>query len=419
VGQTLFGVFLDNLPITLRAIESFIAERERTLCFPPWLESRFELDTRVRRAKRMRAATPAIVLIYNLFLLPDWMLVGDKISIAIFLHFAIVTPWIVLVGRLIKDDSPRPIREGLAGSIPVAIVLQILVSFVLTSSANADHYQYFVLLVVLFTNTVQRLLFRYAVMVSCTIIACHSAAVVISGNTTLPVALVAIGTLAVSAYLTLTSNYYLERDFRRNYLHTLRDRLRHAETEVAAQRDALTDLANRHRLNARLKELWEGGDEKFSPVAVIMLDIDHFKMFNDRYGHVVGDACLKRIAACVSAELRSADDLAVRYGGEELLVLLPKTEAAAAIRIAERIRRSVESLAIPHEAIGGRGIVTMSCGTAAAPISTILASELIAAADAALYAAKRNGRNQVWPPLLRDEGAVDSQSRAKVVALPR
>ena len=155
------------------------------------------------------------------------------------------------------------------------------------------------------------------------------------------------------------------------------------------------------------------------PVAVIMLDIDHFKLFNDRYGHVAGDACLKRIAASVSAELRSVEELAVRYGGEELLVLLPKTEASSAIRMAERIRRSVEALAIPHEAIGAHGIVTMSCGTAAAPVSMISASELIAGADAALYAAKRNGRNQVWPPLLRDKGGTDPQSGAKVISLPR
>src|SRR5205823_6279295 len=119
------------------------------------------------------------------------------------------------------------------------------------------------------------------------------------------------------------------------------------------------------------------------------------KLFNDRYGHVTGDACLKRVAACVTAELRSNDDLAVRYGGEEMLVLLPKTDASDAMRIAERIRRSVEALGIPHEGLGARRTVTISSGAAAAPAPTISALELIAAADVALYAAKRNGRNQV------------------------
>ena len=408
---------MEDRPITLEAIETFIAKRQKGLNFPDWLERQFEQETRRRRAQRLRAAIPSIAVIYNLFLVPDWMLVGDKIMIAFILHFAVVTPWILLTGWLTKDDSQKFLREGMAASIPVAIVLQILVSFVLTSSPDADHYQYFVLLVVLFTNTIQRVPFRYAVVVSSSIIAFHSLAIIISGHMSLQVAFVAMMTLAVSAYLTLVSNYYLERDARRAYLHALRDRLRHIEVEDASKRDALTDLANRHHLTERLSELWQKGDDAVSPVAMIMLDIDHFKLFNDRYGHVTGDACLKRVAACVSAELRNVDDLGVRYGGEELLVLIPNTEASSAIRIAERIRRSIEALAIPHEGLGATRIVTASCGAAAAPVSTISAPELIAAADVALYAAKRNGRNQVWPQLLRDGGAENREPRANVISL--
>ena len=408
---------MDDLPITLDAIERFIAARQKGLTFPDSLERRLEHDTRRRRAQRLRAATPAIAIIYNLFLIPDWMLVGDVITIALILHFVVVTPWILLTGGLTKDDSPKLLREGLAASIPIAIALQILVSFVLTSSPDAGHYQYFVLLVVLFTNTIQRLPFRYAVVVSSSIIACHSLAIVVSGHMQFLVALVAITTLAVSAYLTLVSNYYLERDGRRAFLLALRDRLRHVEVENASRHDALTDLANRHYLNARIAELWHNGDNAVSPIAMIMLDIDHFKLFNDRYGHVTGDACLKRVAACVSAELRNAEDLAVRYGGEELLILLPKTDVSSAIRIAERIRRSVETLGIPHEGLGMTSIVTASCGAAAAPTSTISAPELIAAADAALYAAKRNGRNQVWPQFLRDAGTAERALRANVILL--
>jgi diguanylate cyclase (GGDEF)-like protein len=410
---------MDDMPLTLGAVESFIAARHKGLAFPAGLERQLEHDTRRRRAQRLRAAVPRIAVIYNLFLLPDWLLVGDKITIAIILHFAVVTPWIVLTGWFTRDDGPKFLREGMAGSIPVAIVLQILVSFVLTSSPDASHYQYFVLLVVLFTNTIQRLPFRYAIFVSGTILAAHAAAVIVSGHMSGPVALVAMTTLAVSAYLTLISNYYLERDSRRAYLHALRDRLRHAEVEVASKRDALTDLANRHGLTEKLNELWQMTDDAVSPVAMVMFDVDHFKLFNDRYGHVTGDACLKRVAACINAELRSGDDLAVRYGGEELLVLLPKTDTPDAIRIAERIRRSVEALGIPHEALGARRVVTVSCGAAAAPVSTISALELIAGADVALYAAKRSGRNQVWPQLLRDADVEDREPGTNVTPMRR
>jgi diguanylate cyclase (GGDEF)-like protein len=401
---------MNDMPPTLEAVDTFIGARHRGLNFPGWLERQLEHDTRRRRAQRLRSAVPAIAVIYNLYLLPDWLLVGDKIEIALILHFAVVTPWILLTGWFIKDDSPKLLREGLAASIPVAIVLQILVSFVLTSSVNASHYQYFVMLVVLFANTVQRLPFRYAIVASGLILTCHALAVAVSGHLSGPVAFVAITTLVVSAYLTLTSNYYLERDSRRAYLHALRDRLRHAEVEVAARHDSLTGLANRHYLSERLDSLWKCDDQAVSPVAVIMIDFDHFKLFNDRYGHAGGDICLKRIASCVSAELRSGEDLAVRYGGEELLVLLPGTEASEVIRIAERIRCLVEALGIAHEAAGANNVVTVSCGVAAAPPSTVSALELIAAADAALYAAKRNGRNQVWPRLPRD-GDVTLQER--------
>lgn len=412
----LLGVPMDKTPLTLDAVENFVAERRKGLAFPDWLEQHFEGDTRQRRAQRLRAAVPTIAVIYNLYLLPDWMLVGDKFTIALALHFAVVTPWIVLTGWLIKDDSSKFLRESLAGSIPVAIVLQILVSFVLSASADAAHYQYFVLLVLLFTNTIQRLPFHYAVVVSCIIIVCHSAAILISGHMTGPVTLVAMTTLAVSAYLTLTSNYYLERDSRRAYLHRLIDRLHHNVIQAAARQDALTELANRRYLDERIEELWQKTDNVVSPVAIIMIDVDHFKLFNDHYGHPAGDLCLKRIAACVRAELRGDGDLAVRYGGEELLVLLPETEAPDALHIAERIRRGVEALGIPHEAVRSKGIVTISSGTAAAPVRTVSAQELIAAADTALYAAKHNGRNQVWPQLLRDGATTDSEPNSNVTS---
>jgi diguanylate cyclase (GGDEF)-like protein len=401
---------MNDIPLTLEAVDTFIGARHQGLAFPGWLERQLERDTGRRRAQRLRSAVPTIAVIYNLYLLPDWLLVGDRIGIAVILHFAVVTPWILLTGWLIRDDSPKLLREALAASIPVAIVLQILVIFVFTSSVNSSHYQYFVLLIVLFTNTVQRLPFRFSIVVSGVILACHALAVVVSGHLPGPVAFVAITTLAASAYLTLTSNYYLERDSRRAYLHALRDRLRHAEVEVAARHDALTGLANRHYLSERLDKLWKRDDQAVAPVAVIMIDFDHFKLFNDRYGHAGGDICLKRIAACVIAELRGGEDLAVRYGGEEFLVLLPGTEASEVIRIAERIRCLVEALGIAHEAIGANHVVTVSCGVAAAPPSTVSALELIAAADAALYAAKRNGRNQVWPQLTRD-GDLQPQAR--------
>ncbi|CAN0573708.1 unnamed protein product, partial [Laminaria digitata] len=132
-----------------------------------------------------------------------------------------------------------------------------------------------------------------------------------------------------------------------------------------------------------------------------MIDVDHFKPFNDRYGHAAGDKCLVRVARVIADELDNQENLAFRFGGEEFLLLLPGLDINDAVRIAERLRMEIENAAIPHEDLGPRGVVTASFGVSAGPVSAHKFAELLSAADAALYAAKRNGRNQVWPPLVK------------------
>jgi diguanylate cyclase (GGDEF)-like protein len=205
----------------------------------------------------------------------------------------------------------------------------------------------------------------------------------------------------------------MERDLRRAYLYSLRDRIRHAQADAASRRDALTGLANRHHLDEELRRLWAAPENDLSPVSVVLVDIDHFKHLNDRYGHVAGDLSLKRIAAILASELRGAGDHAVRFGGEEFLLLLPDMEMVDAMRVAERIRRAIEKAAIPNEGAGSHGVVTASFGVASSAVTELTAIELIAAADGALYAAKRKGRNQVWPPL-----ATAGDSVITIAAIP-
>jgi diguanylate cyclase (GGDEF)-like protein len=213
--------------------------------------------------------------------------------------------------------------------------------------------------------------------------------------------------IVVCAYITLVANYTMERDLRRAYLFALRDRLRHAQADAASRRDALTGLANRHHLDAQLRRLWETPDADVSPVSIVLVDVDHFKRLNDRYGHAAGDLCLKRVAAILASELRGPEDHAIRYGGEEFLVLLPKTDMVDAMRVAERMRAAIERASIPNEGCGPRGIATASFGVASAAVTDLTAAELIAAADSALYAAKGKGRNQVWPSVVSTVAAAD------------
>ena len=164
-------------------------------------------------------------------------------------------------------------------------------------------------------------------------------------------------------------------------------------------RDGLTGLANRRHLDETLATEWARARRQGDSLAVLMIDVDFFKRYNDRYGHPAGDLCLKRIAALIAGELRGTDDVAFRFGGEEFVVILARTDMMDGVRIAERIRKAIEAAAIPHAYSAVAPYVTVSLGVSGAtPESTVTRDEMILSADTALYAAKRNGRNQVWPP---------------------
>ena len=158
--------------------------------------------------------------------------------------------------------------------------------------------------------------------------------------------------------------------------------------------DALTGLANRRHLDEVLDVAWHRAERQTLSLAVAMIDIDHFKSYNDYFGHTAGDQCLQRVAACLAAGIRDTD-LAARYGGEEFIVVMPGADSATATRIAHRLRGAVAELAEPHPLVAA-GIVTVSIGTAAAiPTPDDDGASLVELADAALYRAKHAGRNRV------------------------
>lgn len=160
--------------------------------------------------------------------------------------------------------------------------------------------------------------------------------------------------------------------------------------------DSLTGVANRRRFDEALDHEWRRAARVGAPLACIMIDIDHFKAFNDRYGHLQGDACLRQIAHALVATVRRAGDIVARYGGEEFAVVLPGTTQAGAARVAEQLRGGVEALKLPNDASATAPHVTISLGvTTMTPTAGINPQTLVAGADRALYNAKRRGRNQV------------------------
>jgi diguanylate cyclase (GGDEF)-like protein len=165
------------------------------------------------------------------------------------------------------------------------------------------------------------------------------------------------------------------------------------QLEVLSGTDSLTGLANRRRFAQTLAAEWERALRTSSPLGIVMVDVDFFKPYNDRYGHPAGDECLRVVAHTLANSLRISD-LVCRYGGEEFTMILPGADPAGALTSAERSRGAVADLGLPHAA-SEAGIVTISAGAASAiPALGSTTEDLLARADAALYVAKASGRNQ-------------------------
>ena len=160
--------------------------------------------------------------------------------------------------------------------------------------------------------------------------------------------------------------------------------------------DALTGLSNRRALNTSFQEAWASAELDGKSVGLILCDIDHFKEFNDKHGHLEGDRCLQQVAAALQSVTRISDLTAARYGGEEFAVLLPSCDPDELERVAERLRSAVQTLDIRHGKSSVSEQVTFSVGVShLVPGSLTATDDLIRAADRALYKAKEGGRNLV------------------------
>ena len=209
----------------------------------------------------------------------------------------------------------------------------------------------------------------------------------------------AVATLLLGALLVMAS---------RSITHLLND-LHTAQLQMheQAHTDAVTQIANRRFFDTIFKTEWKRASRDGKNIALLMIDVDHFKRYNDQHGHHAGDQCLQIIAQCIKAVARRASDVVARHGGEEFVILLPDTSLEDAYVLAERLRKNVEEQRIPHSDGSLPRIVTISigvsCCTPASPRdqqevdngSIIYPAMLLNSADRALYRAKRNGRNQV------------------------
>ncbi|MEW5772246.1 MAG: diguanylate cyclase [Thermodesulfobacteriota bacterium] len=208
-------------------------------------------------------------------------------------------------------------------------------------------------------------------------------------------------TAAADAYAALLADYRKLLNQARRLVRIsdmMQEDLNRLNNELAdlSSQDGLTGLANRRRLDERLDDEWRRAMRGGEPFGLVMIDIDHFKRFNDTYGHAAGDDCLKAVAGALAGILQRPCEFVARYGGEEFMAVLPGTPHSGLLLMAERMRAAVNGLAIPHATSPTADHVTVSLG--AASLERVTREAALAAlcqtADQALYQAKAAGRNR-------------------------
>lgn len=380
--------------------QSFWTHREK---FPSQVEAAFQLEMDRMRELRMRKNGIAAALLYSAFALSDRVMLPDAYQQAWAIRFLLVVPLLLFCTFFVYRIKHAAWRESL-------LSLSILVSGLslpwiagLSSHPNAAHYQTGITLIVLFGNIVLRLRFRSAVISSILMVVIYG--LTLNHIDAIPAAVRFNNWLfcLAAVVISLIANFRMDQDQRRAYLARMREHERNEELSHAVEllaklsaEDSLTQVANRREFERRLGIEWGRARREGSMLALIMVDVDCFKNFNDHYGHLAGDACLQQIAAALRAIPHRAADLVARFGGEEFVVLLPSTDADQAAKVAEHLRQAIVDLQIPHATSRVSAGVTASLGVAAVlPTGDVQAQALIAAADEALYKAKQNGRNRV------------------------
>ena len=376
----------------------------RRLRFFGALEQRY-LDDRAPDRLRLLQMGAALSAPLSIFLLcTDWLMVRDQFDAALKLRLLLQVP-LILAWLLSFKHLGRATRElfGLSSSV-VAAGISI---YLCLGSSDEFGMLYLVsmVMILLFNGGVVRMYFRMALAVNMSTLLLFVATLLSLPHPPEAIMLSMCLVMGSTALFSLFGSYWLEHEDRTNWLlsrqeQALLDELERGNLRLdeMSRHDPLTDLANRRYFDEFLRQVWERAQQSGEEVAVLMMDIDHFKHYNDHYGHPAGDACLKNVAAALLSSLRKPGDLVGRFGGEEFIAVLTKTSLPLAVAAAERVRAAVADAAWPHESSPGLRQITLSIG-----VSTMLPEPgaegpagLVADADAALYRAKAMGRNAVY-----------------------
>ncbi|MGE6779439.1 diguanylate cyclase domain-containing protein [Vreelandella titanicae] len=396
----------------LTAVEDELRRGSWRLRFADEVEARFEEDTQRQRSRSMVMAGLISAIIYCLFLINDHSFRPDTFATALALRVGVMLPFgMPILWWVYRGVSPAQRETLMASTVIVATVISCLI--LVESTVPYSYLDVFSFgLILLVGNIVYSLRFNYA-CVSSAICIFIILLFVLSYDPMPPEAKrLAIFTIIAQTLFTLVANYRFEQSERTSYLHVLKEKLRagyylkdNQELSRMSVTDPLTNLANRRQFDTVFPVRWQEATDKGLCLGLMVIDIDHFKAYNDYYGHPQGDECLRQVATAMQANSRDAD-LVVRFGGEEFVVLIANASPEAEKPAAERIRCNVEALEIPNHGVSAQSVVTVSVGVAVLyPKVSLAPAELLSQADEALYEAKRQGRNRVWVA-----SAIDSSS---------
>ena len=393
------------LPIHLDGHGAAAARREHVTA-SDGRRGRWSREFGLIRQRRIASSAAWFAFGQTLFLGIEAWLMPDVAGLAVMLRFAVVAPIALLVARQLSRGKASDV---LAAVPAVVAVLAGLAIFLASGDARAIHAHHLIILPILFLCLVQRPAPTVVAGAASGALMLHWASFAVAGVAA-PIAIAGAFEALMLVGFAFVAGHLVERDLRRAFLMRLRSEkaIHHlASTNdrllELTQIDTLTGLANRRRLDERLETAASWSRVAGEPIALLMIDVDHFKQFNDRYGHPEGDRCLARIAAVIRDQMRRQDDMVGRFGGEEFLAILIGTDLAGAAKVAERIRFAIDAQAIPHGGGAAAPTVGVSIGVAAGRMDRgDTVDDLLRGADEALYAAKRAGRNRVTPAV--DEG---------------
>jgi diguanylate cyclase (GGDEF)-like protein len=403
---------VDSLPSHLRAsLDKEISWIEsnpfRWLSFSPTLEDEFENMAAARRSQRIVIQGILCVLVYNFFALSDYFLSRRNFIQSLEVRLGLATPLAVAsITGLHFCQRINWIRESLILFVCCVFSACVLYLYFDISAVVSAYALIDVILVLLFTNVGIQIRFSYAIAASALCVSMGGIYVYLDRWLSKPQKMESLAVLLADAFLSLVANYNIESGERMSFLLRMRSAMQTEDLTIAnehlqqiANEDKLTGISNRRHFDEVYKLIWEQCVSGASAISVVMIDIDHFKRLNDRYGHAHGDAVLSRIAKLLREDVRVRGDFVARYGGEEFVVVIANSSTEIAERVAERLRFLVETAGHPANCQGRRfeeQFPTISCGVATVhPHPDMELWGPITLADKALYQAKAEGRNRV------------------------